>query len=163
MQVSLCKSLLAFLESQTPLLRARSQGTWAQNARFPGEAKPSSPAPAQRGKGGRAPSCARAPWPCSRRVCTPVPAPPPLTRRLCTGSRAAGEVRAGVVWSCRGGGRLCASNTPGPARLSRGGAATPAARPAAPGLSARTRLGESWPRWIPGRPGAADPGRRGDA
>lgn len=158
-KVSFFKSLITFLESQTPLLRARSQGTWAQNARFPGEAKPRSPAPAQPGKGGRAPSSARAPWPCSRRVCTPVPAPPPLTRRLCTGSRVAGEARAEAVWSCRGGGRLCASNTPGPARLSRGGAATPAAL----GLSVRTRLGESWPRWIPGRPGAADPGRRGDA
>ena len=49
--MSLYESLLTFPESQTPLLRARSQGTWAQNARFPGEAKPPSPAPAQPAKG----------------------------------------------------------------------------------------------------------------
>ena len=126
MQVSLCESLLTFPESQTPLLRARSQGTWAQNARFPGEAKRPSAAPAQPAKGA-AHRAAPGALALQQAGVRPGPGAPPLTRRLCTGSRAAGEARAEVAWSCQGGGRLCASNTPGPARLSRGGATTPAA------------------------------------
>lgn len=158
MQVSLCNLLLTFPESQTPLLRAGSQGTWAQNARFPGEAEPPSPAPAQPAKGaahGAAPGALALeqagvrPGPGA-----PTTYPKPLHW---LSRRGGGSVRGGVVLPGRRPALRLKYARPGTPLPGRGHT------PAAPGLSVRTRLGESWPRWIPGRPGAADPGRRGDA
>lgn len=113
-----------------------AQGSPAVGARCPlpaarGPAKPSaspgSPRALRRGR--RAEQLPGRPRPCATRAAStasspPVPAPAPLTPLQGTGSRAPCAAPGEAVLS-RTGRQLCASNTPGAARLSQGGAATP--------------------------------------
>lgn len=128
-----CKAPLTFPASQTALSRG-VKGDGPLPRTVPGssrDARLSAAARRPRPQGRQAPS----PRPGALVPARPRPPagsprapPPPLTLRLGARALAAGPASAEVVRSLTGR-WLSASNRLGPARLSRGGAATPAARP----------------------------------